>query len=287
MADLNSLFQNLGPTGGALMSGLNMGQDLVSAAQQDEMRKAQMDEIMQRVANQKEMAPLELKAKQQAIDAAATKAKQEQFDYNLDALGRALPQLKALKGPARTAGFEQILSREGVTLDDADRQHFANTNPDTLLAELESRHKAHMTSRPAYQQAIDVAREHSRSAENVANINAKSRAEAVAAKSAKTASTIDQQASAGKLTYEKAAVAFNIMAMNEEDPAKQQQYQTKAAQYEQLAAKLRSAGNAGKVDVGAATNLPTTEYTPVLVPGATPPANPTSPKLPQGWTLKP
>lgn len=162
MADLNGLFQNLGPTGGALMSGLQTGQDLVSAAQQDEMRKAQMEEILQRTAAQKELAPLELQAKQQAIAAADLKAKEDRAAYTMDVLGRAIPELKSVKGPQRFAEYEKIFARAGIPLDEEDRAHMYAKNPDTFLSELESRHKSYLTSRPAYQQAMDVAREHSR-----------------------------------------------------------------------------------------------------------------------------
>jgi hypothetical protein len=286
MPDLNALFQNLGPTGGALMSGLTTGQDLVSSMQQDQMRQAQMDEILQRTAAQRELQPLELQAKQQAVESAKLKAKQEQEAYRDDILSKAIPQLKGLKGPQRMAEMENIFAKAGLPLDEADRQHMYSQDPDKFLSDLEARHKWSVEQKSSYRQAMDVAKEHSRSAENVANINAKSRTEAAAARNAKTASSIEQQASSGKLSYEKAATAFTVMAMNEEDPVKQKQYQDKAAQFEQLAAKLKAAGGVGKVDVGAATNLPTTGYEPVLVPGATPPATPTSPKLPQGWTIK-
>lgn len=286
MADLNSLFQNLGPTGGALMSGLTTGQDIASSFQQDQMRQAQMEEILQRTAAQKELAPLELQAKKQAITAADLKAKQERDAYRDEVLSKAIPQLKTLKGPQRMAEMEKIFTDAGLPLDEADRKHMYSQDPDKFLADLEARHKWSIEQNSKYRQAMDVAKEHSRSAENVANINAKSRENVASSRAAKTAASVEQQAAAGKLSYEKAAVAFSIMAMNEEDPKKQKDFQDKAAQYEQLAAKLRSAGNAGKVDVGAATNLPTTGYEPVLVPGTTPPANPNSPKLPQGWSIK-
>lgn len=286
MADLSSMFQNLGPTGGALMTGLTTGQDLVSSMRQDEMRNAQMQEILQNIEQRKLTNPLDVQAKQQAVDAANLKAKQDKQEYYNKVVGDLIPELERIPGPARHAYMAQRLQNAGLPMDEVDSAWAQQHTGDELINKLKRAHEWHVTQAADYRKSMDVAREHSRSAENVANINAKSRADIAAQKAAKTAATVEQQAAAGKLSYEKAAVAFSIMAMNADTLEDQQKLQQKAAQYEQLAAKLKAAGNAGKVDVGAATNLPTTGYEPVLGGGATPPANTNSPKLPAGWTIK-
>jgi hypothetical protein len=132
---------------------------------------------------------------------------------------------------------------------------------------------------------MDVAREHSRSAENVANINAESRRAAAAGK--QKATDIVSQVQAGKLTPDKAAVAFSVMSEMETDPNQKLLYQQQAAKFEHLAMNLRAAQNQGKPDIGAATGLPTQQLPPALGPGATPPTNPTNqPALPIGWSIK-
>ena len=206
MADLSGLFQNLGPTGGALMSGLTTGQDLVSSMQQDEMRKAQMDEILQRAAAVKEMAPLELRAKQQAIESADLKAKEDKAAYAMDVLGRSIPRLKTIQGPQRFAEYEKIFSDAGIPLDEADRKHMYAQNPDKFITDLESRHKSYLTSRPAYQQAIDVAREHSRSAMAIEGAREASRLKMQQEKGAAEKSL--QQDLSGAKTYQTQAVVY-------------------------------------------------------------------------------
>ena len=66
--DLNSMFQNLGPAGGAMLTGMQMRDTQNEQESQQAYRQAQMDEIMQRTAQQKLMNPLDLQAKQQSLD---------------------------------------------------------------------------------------------------------------------------------------------------------------------------------------------------------------------------
>lgn len=66
--DLNSMFQNLGPAGGAMLTGMDMRNTQNEQESQQAYRQAQMDEIMQRTAQQKLMNPLDLQAKQQSLD---------------------------------------------------------------------------------------------------------------------------------------------------------------------------------------------------------------------------
>ena len=62
------MFQNLGPAGGAMLTGMQMRDTQNEQESQQAYRQAQMDEIMQRTAQQKLMNPLDLQAKQQSLD---------------------------------------------------------------------------------------------------------------------------------------------------------------------------------------------------------------------------
>lgn len=285
MAELSGLFQNLGPTGGALMSGLQMGQDLVSAAQQDEMRKAQMDEILQRTAAQKEIAPLELQAKQQAIAAADLKAKEDRAAYTMDVLGRSIPQLKSVKGPQRFAEYEKIFAQAGIPLDEADRAHMYAQNPDTFLSELESRHKSYLTSRPAYQQAMDVAREHSRG--QLAVEDSRQAAKEKAAKEKATAETSLQQDLSKAKTFQTQAVVYS----NHAAKARLKGDTEEATRLEGLAKQATAqdlSARAAAGDAQAQNQLRLLQGFGVQMQNVPPasPAAPAAPALPTGWSLK-
>jgi hypothetical protein len=289
MAELSGMFQNLGPTTAALMNGIQAGQQYNENEQVQQARAAQLEKTLQDTRQAEAMNPLLLQAKQQEIASAALKAKAEDHAFHTKLLGEAIPILeKTANGPGqRLSVLNDYISRKrGTPLSEQDLAYYSE-QPD-LLKTLKGQHEWAVTQDETYRREMDKQRLHNQGAKEVAEIGAKSRADIAAAKASKTAASVEDQAKAGKLSYEKAAVAFNIMAMNADTVEEQQKYQQKAAQYEQLAAKLRAAGNTGKVDVGAATNLPTTGYEPVLMPGATPPANPNNPKvsLPPGWVVK-
>jgi hypothetical protein len=65
--DLSSMFQNLGPAGGAMLTGMQARDAAAEQASQDAYRKAQMEEIMQRTQSARETAPLDLQLKQQSV----------------------------------------------------------------------------------------------------------------------------------------------------------------------------------------------------------------------------
>jgi hypothetical protein len=269
------------------MSGLTTGQDLVSAMKQDEYRQAQMADILQRTEEAKTLAPYNLQAKQQAVAAAALEAKQKEKDYQTKVVGELIPKLEQIPGPARHAYMAQHLAAAGVPMDAEDVKWAQTHTGDELVQKLKKAHEWQVTQSPEYRKAMDVERSRAASAENVANINAKSRLDVASQKAARTAASIDQQAASGKLNYEKAAVAFSVMAMNADNLEDQQKFQEKAAQYEKLANNLRASQNVGKPDIGAATGLPTQQMPSVLGTGATPPANaPAAPGLPPGWVQK-
>ena len=72
----------------------------------------------------------------------------------------------------------------------------------------------------------------------------------------------------GKMSAEKAAVALHGAAQFTEDPELAAKYTQMAQQYEQFAMQQRNAGAGGKLDIGAATGMPTQTLPPAL--GTTP-----------------
>jgi hypothetical protein len=286
MADLNSLFQNLGPTGGALVSGLTTGQDLASAFMQDNLRQAQLQKTQQDIAQGELMNPLLIQGKKQEIASAELEAKQKRQDYYNGVLGSLIPELEKAPAPARHALMEQRLKDAGLPLDQADRDWAQTHNGDELVSKLKKAHEWQVTQSAKYRTEMDKQKLHNQGQLDVAREQSRSREAVAAAKVSAKATDIVSQVQSGKLSAEKAAVAFDVMAATTDDPEKKIQYQQMAGRYESLAKQLRAAGNAGKVDVGAATGLPTLDMPSVLTPGATSPATPTKPSLPPGWSVK-
>ena len=66
--DLSSMFQNLGPAGGAIMTGMQAGDAANEQKSMQAYRQAQMEDIMQKTAQQAELHPLELQTKKQLLD---------------------------------------------------------------------------------------------------------------------------------------------------------------------------------------------------------------------------
>lgn len=83
----------------------------------------------------------------------------------------------------------------------------------------------------------------------VANINAQSRLDA--AKMKGRATDIISQAQAGKLSYEKAATAFEMMANFTDDPVEAAKYKDLASRFDIANQKSRAAGRQVPVDLGA------------------------------------
>lgn len=281
MADLSTMFNQLGPAGGSILAGVQMGNEANAAQSEQAMRQAQMDKILMETDQAKLMNPLAIQAKQQEIAAADMKAKQEKDAYRDEILGKAIPKLSSISGPARYAAVDQIFAQAGLPLDEADRKHLFSMDPDAMLKELKAKHEWSVTQNKSYRQAMDVAEMQRKSAEKIAaghdtatKYAADSRAAVAAAKKQGTAN-IDEQVKTGKMSAEKGAVAYYGAAMVEADPTEKERLLRMAASYEQLAMNLKNAGAAGKVDVGAAANLPTQTITPALgtpTPAATPAA---------------
>lgn len=148
------MFQNLGPAGGSLLTGMQMADATNEQRSQEAMRKAQMDEIMQRTAQNNLMNPLELQAKQQAISSADMKAKQEKNAYRDEILTKAIPEIEKEPALRRHARLEEIFTQAGLPLDPADRTAFYNMNPDELVKNIKAKHEFNVKNAPDYMKAM-------------------------------------------------------------------------------------------------------------------------------------
>lgn len=270
MADLSTMFNQLGPAGGSILAGVQMGNEANQQQSEQAMRQAQMDKIIQDTAHAKEMNPLELQAKQQTITANDLAAKTAQGEYQQKALNEMIPKLEAVPEASRHAAFIQMAHDANLPMDQADLQHYAGMDAKELIPHLKHAHEWAVTQTDKYRQAMDQQESQNKAHIKGAEIAAKAsmyaadqRANALAAK-AKGISTIEDQVRSGKMTAEKAAVSLYGAAQFEQDPTAKAQYESMAQQYEKFAMNQRNAQNQGKVDVGAATQLPTQSITPAL-----------------------
>jgi hypothetical protein len=295
--DLSSMFQNLGPMGGAVVAGSQMAQAANEQKSQEAYRKAQMESIMQQTANQAELHPLELQTKKQLLDKGAqdiekggVELDKAKFDLTVGKLegavkktdaysqlmGVASAQLSNIPPPARHAWLANFAQQNGIDPKDPAVQSIwqqtSQIPPEKLPQALEAFRNKIIQQGAAYRSHIDGLKISADSAANVARINATSR-EAVA-NAKKKATDIVSQVQGGKLSYEKAAVAFSVMAEMETDPVDRAKYLQMAQTYEQLNLNAKNAASQGKIDPGAATGLPTIQ-TPTVLGGSN--AAPTNP----------
>lgn len=166
--DLNSMFQNLGPAGGSLLTGMQMADATNEQRSQEAMRKAQMDEIMQRTAQNNLMNPLELEAKRQSIAAANLKANQEKTAYRDEVLTKAIPEIEKVAPLQRHARLEEIFTKAGIPLDQADRAAFYNMKPDELVKNIKERHEWNVKNAPDFMKAM--AQEEARAKSHIGGI---------------------------------------------------------------------------------------------------------------------
>jgi hypothetical protein len=290
--DLSSMFQNLGPMGGAVLAGSQMAQAANEQKSQEAYRQAQMADIMQRTSQQAELHPLELQSKKQSLDKGAqdiekgaVELEKGKFDLTIGKLegavkkadaysqlmGVAAAQLvnipvKAPGDPARHNFLAKFATDNGLDLKDPAIQGLIQQTsqipPDKLPQALEAFRNKIIQQGASYRSHIDGLKLSAQSAENVARINATSR-EAVA-NAKKKATDIVGQVQSGKLSYEKAAVAFSVMSEMETDPVDKAKYLQMAQTYEQLNLNAKNAASQGKIDPGAATGLPTIQTPTVL-----------------------
>ena len=273
MADLSSLFTDVGPTAGAMYAGQQAGQTVADAQQAQQLRQAQLQEILQRTANTAQMAPLELQAKQQANDAAAFKAQQDKLQAHGAFLRSMVPVLEKVPATARHALLDQMATAKGLPLDEADKQHLYSLNGDQLVQELKDQQNWLDTQNERYKQAELTAKSAKESHIAGSEITAKAHLQGVreqiasnkaleemrigAGKYSKRNNAITDIQTAvqtGKMTPDKAATSFYAAAQfadNEEDRAK---FTQMAQAYEKLAMNLKNAGAQGRPDVNAMTN---------------------------------
>ena len=285
--DLNSMFQNLGPAGGAMLTGMQMRDTQNEQESQQAMRQAQMDEIMQRTAQQKLMNPLDLQAKQQSLDTGklaletgglANKKAQLELDAapleiqvkNLQRssqlLGAASTYLSTVPPVQRHAALKQYAVENGINMNSPTIQGLWNQLSSVKGEEIPKvlnnfRENVMRQESTVYShlKGLEISGQTSR---DVAEINARSRETVANAK--KKATDIVGQVQSGKLTYEKAAVAFSVMAEMEPDPVDKAKYLQLAQTYEQLNLNAKNAASQGKIDPGAMTGLPTINTPSVL-----------------------
>ena len=137
--DLSSMFQNLGPAGGAVLTGMQMADTENEQKSQEAYRKAQMEDIMQRTSQQAELHPLELQSKKQLIDKSAQdiekgKVELDKAKYDLTVgklegavkkadsysqlMGVASAQLTNIPAPARHAWLANFAQQNGIDAND-------------------------------------------------------------------------------------------------------------------------------------------------------------------------
>jgi len=148
MADLSTMFNQLGPAGGSILAGVQMGNEANAAQSEQAMRQAQMDKILMETEQAKLMNPLAIQAKQQEIASGKLKASQEEDAYRDEIIGKAIPKLASISGPARYAAMDQIFAKAGLPLDDEDRKHLFSMDPDSMLKELKAKHEWSLTQQP-------------------------------------------------------------------------------------------------------------------------------------------
>lgn len=178
--DLSSMFQNLGPAGGAMLTGMQMADATNEQKSQEAYRKAQMDEIMQRTANQAEMHPLEVQSKKQGIEKSTQdlekgKVELEKAKYDLTVgklegavkkadsysqlMGVAAAQLPNIPAPARHAWLANFAQQNGIDANDpAVRSIWQQTSqipPEKLPQALEAFRNKIIQQSAAYRSHLD------------------------------------------------------------------------------------------------------------------------------------
>lgn len=285
--DLSSMFQNLGPAGGAILTGMQAGDAANEQKSMQAMRQAQMDEIMQRTAQQKLMNPLELQAKQQGLDTGklaletgglANKKAQLELDAapleiqvkNLQRssqlLGAASTYLSTVPPVQRHAALKQYAVENGININSPTIaglwNQLSSVNGQDIPKVLNNFRENVIKQESSVYSHLEGLRLSGQTSRDVAEIGARSRE--TIANSKKKATDIVGQVQSGKLSYEKAAVAFSVMAEMTDEPTDKAKYLQMAQTYEQLNLNAKNAASQGKIDPGAMTGLPTIQTPTVL-----------------------
>lgn len=172
---------------------------------------------------------------------------------------------------ARINALKSLMQQAGIPVDGEAGRAFASVlanTPTAQLPETLQRMGTNMVEMSApYLQATGVAKINKEAQEQiaagnnatqikVANIQAEARKAAASGKA--KAVDIVEQVKAGKLSFEKAAVAFDVMAAMSDDPEEKAKYQDLAQRYEAANLAPKTAGQTGKVDLDA-QGIPTTQ----------------------------
>jgi hypothetical protein len=178
--DLSSMFQNLGPAGGAILTGMQAGDAANEQKSMQAYRQAQMEDIMQKTAQQAELHPLEIQSKKQGLEKSTQdmeKGKVElekaKFDLTVGKLegavkktdaysqlmGTAAAQLSNIPAPARHAWLANFAQQNGIdTKDPAVQSIWQQTSqipPDKLPQALEAFRNKIIQQGAAYRSHID------------------------------------------------------------------------------------------------------------------------------------
>lgn len=206
MTDLSTLFNNLGPAGGSILAGVQLGNEANRNQQEQAMNQAKMDALIQETRQAEAMNPLLIQAKQQAIDAAAMEARQKKDEYRDEILGKAIPELEKVAPLQRHARMEQIFSQAGMPLDQADRQHLFSLSPDDLVKEMRAKHEWAITQSSKYRTEMDKQRLHNKGLLDVEGARQAAKEKAAKEKGAAEA-TLQQDLSKAK-TFQAQAVVY-------------------------------------------------------------------------------
>lgn len=188
MDGLEALTSPVGPSMAGFNAGQETGRKYEEQLNQQALRQAQTQEIMQNMKQRELTNPIDVQAKQLKLKQDQLTAAIQQNDAYVDFLGKAgavLENIPALPGQ-RHAILNNMLSSSGIDVKNAGVQQvmkqLEQVAPDQIPKVLTNIQSKLIQQSAEYRKAMDVAKEHSRSAENVARINATSRENLVANK---------------------------------------------------------------------------------------------------------
>lgn len=302
--DYQTLVDLFGPGTGAMMAGeqYQLGQD--AAVMQQRQRMQELQDAQAKAAHTAQMNPL-LVAHQQAtnagqadtnrklaVDAAlaeGTKAdklatstldlRQKQREDAVAKMSTMAQQLNSLVpqlpmyGAAAPAAVRDILIQNGMNPQDPKDSQFIQGMmklPPQKMAEALTKFQNHLiTTSDKYVTQMAKEKEDTNRAYGVARINAQSRETVAASKGSQSVQNIQDAVRTGKMSFEKAAAAFYGAAMFEQDEALRAKYLKLSEDMERANLAAKTAGGANKLDITAATNLPTVPLKPALGGGPT------------------
>jgi len=174
------MFQNLGPAGGAMLTGMQMADATNEQKSQEAYRKAQMEDILQRTSQQAELHPLEVQSKKQGLEKSTQdlekgKVELEKAKYDLTVgklegavrkadsysqlMGVAAAQLPNIPAPARHAWLANFAQQNGIdTKDPAVQSIWQQTSqipPEKLPQALDAFRNKIIQQGAAYRSHID------------------------------------------------------------------------------------------------------------------------------------